>query len=56
MRRALGRTSLGTKTQTDTGQEVLAGTVVLPKNQSLFEYAVLVTPLPEKDLLTIAQQ
>ena len=30
--------------------------VVLPKNQRLFEYAVLATSLPEVYLLTIAQQ
>jgi len=56
MRRALAAHNVGAETETSTGQKVLAGMVVLPKNQQLFEYAVLVTSLPEEDLLTIAQQ
>jgi hypothetical protein len=56
MRRALEGHNVGAETETNTGQKVLAGMVVLPKDQRLFEYAVLVTSLPEEDLLTVAQQ
>jgi hypothetical protein len=56
LRRSLPEQSVGCETETPSGQKVLAGMAVLPKTQRLFEYAVLVTSLPEEDVLTVAQQ
>ena len=41
--------------ETGTGQAVLTGMVVIPKDRPLYDYAVLVTSLQEHDVYTIAQ-
>jgi hypothetical protein len=56
LRRPMPEQSVGFESETPAGQKVLVGMAVLPKSRRLFEYAVLVTSLPEEDLLTVAQQ
>jgi hypothetical protein len=56
LRSPLPAKTVGCETETPSGQRVLAGMAVLPKTQRLFAYAVLVTSLPEEDVLTVTQQ
>ncbi len=55
LRRSLARETVAVESESETGQPVLTGMVVIHKDRPLFEYAVLVTSLPEGEVLTIAQ-
>jgi hypothetical protein len=55
LRRPLAEQNVAVATETATGQRVLTGMVVMAKDRRLFEYAVLVTSLDERDVLTVAQ-
>jgi len=56
LRRALAdRTPVGLGSESKPGQPVLTGMTVIPKDRPMYEYAVLVTSLPESEILTIAQ-
>lgn len=55
LRRHLPEQNVGMVSETPNGQKGLAGMAVVPKSRRLFEYAVLVTSLPEEDLLTVVQ-
>jgi len=46
---------VGVGSESKPGQPVLTGMTVIPKDRPLYEYAVLVTSLPEGEILTIAQ-
>jgi hypothetical protein len=55
LRRSLARETVAVESESETGQPVLTGMVVIRKDRPIFEYAVLVTSLPEGEVLTIAQ-
>ncbi len=55
LRRPLAEGTVAMESGSETGQPVLTGMVVINKDRPVYEYAVLVTSLPEGEVLTIAQ-
>lgn len=55
LRRQLADGTVGVESPSKTGQPVLTGMVVIAQNKPMYEYAVLVTSVPEAEVLTIAQ-
>jgi hypothetical protein len=55
LRRPLADGTVAMESGSENGQPVLTGMVVINKDRPVYEYAVLVTSLPEGEVLTIAQ-
>ena len=55
LRRLLEDGTVGVESPSKTGQPVLTGMVVIARNKPMYEDAVLVTSVPEAEVLTNAQ-